>query len=152
MSAFLDALFGVIYAGYVAVRSAFRFVDFVVSVVYSATSYTAGAAIRSSLIVLVQVLVVYGVYYSFFPPELPPKPDPRDVRVTEIISVYPVLSAFVMFAAGETFVVVLGFGMLRTIMKYKFEYVFGSDVIDRDDRPYTPFDDESTAASDPLTF
>lgn len=146
MSAILESLFRALYAAYKVALAVFRAVDFLASVVVWATCYTLWAAVVILLVVVVQAMTIAGVRYCLFPPAS------INNAILRAAADYPVLGAFAIFAIGEAIVVLLVFYLFRALLTFELKYVFRSDQFTRKDADYTPFDDETTDASDPLTF
>lgn len=153
MRILLEPLFRAAYAAYRVVRWAFRFADLNVSVVWAAVYYT-GAS-------LFYLVAVYGfeswtfswVHQCLFPPQRDAWFDRVGVVIEglpKFVRSYPLISAFVVFVAGQTAAVYFLFTTIHWVMTFKLTYLLGSDKYGHEEA-YTPFDGE-TSEADPLTF
>jgi hypothetical protein len=150
----IEPLFRASYALYKALRWAFRFADLNVSVVWAAVYYAGGSLFYLMAVLGFESLTVSWVYQCLFPPEEATLfVIVRDFvpAVSELVREFPVISAFVVFVAGQTAAAYYAFTTFHWVMTFKLTYVLGSDQYGQKD-VYSPFDGESSEASDPLTF
>lgn len=154
MRLLLEPLFRAAYAIYRVTHWAFRFADLNVSVVWAAVRYTAGSLFYLMAVIGFECWTVSWVHQCLFPPEEATWfVTFRDFipAIGESILDFPILWAFALFVAGQTAVAYYAFTTIHWVMTFKLTYLLGSDEYGQKD-VYSPFDDESSDASDPLTF
>lgn len=153
----LEPLFRASYAIYKVLRWAFRFADLNVSVVWAAVYYAGGSLFYLLAVLGFESWTISWVHQCLYPPEHHAWFDWVGGFIegfAGLVRAHPLISAFVVFVAGQTAAVYYAFTTFHWVMTFKLTYVLGSDKYGQKDA-YSPFDNESSEASeasDPLTF
>ncbi len=150
MERLLDFSYRMLRAAYQFSVAAFRLVDLLWSVAAAAVKVGGGSFLAIVLALSIQAATGYAVYRCLFPPELPPN-NGWLILLTVIVRNAPVISAFVVFAVGESAVVIIIGATLDSIFTFRLNFILGS----RDDDAeglYSPIGEGPGEPDDPLTF
>ncbi len=150
MERLLDAAFRSLSAVYDRAWAAYQLVDLIWSMAWAGMKYGGGSILGVILALAIQVRTVFGIYRCFFGPEFPTTGE-EDSLFGPFIPGAPVISAAILFAIGESAVVIIIFLILHSIFTFKFTYLLGTRDEDEEGH-FTPIGDGATDADDPLIF
>jgi hypothetical protein len=150
MERLLDAAYQTLKAAEKVADWAYRLVDLLWSVVVAAVKYGGGSILGVIVALAVQAFTVLFVYRCFFPLESFARTANVSYFAWFILN-FPIISAFIAFAVGESIVVVIIWTILWSLLHFELKFVFGTRDQDEKDF-YSPIGGESADAEDLLIF
>jgi hypothetical protein len=150
MERFFDAAYRMTRSAWEVSFEACKVVDLIWSVVIAVGKYAGGAILGVGLAVVVERVTFSWVYDSLFEPEA----FARHMNLGQIswfIQHCPLISAFIIFAAGQSVVVVIVTIALEALLRFKLTFVLRTREVDQEGH-YSPIEDGATDADDPLAF
>jgi hypothetical protein len=150
MERLLDGAYRMLHAAYDRAYAAFQLVDLIWSIVWAAVKVGGGSILGVILALAIQVRTAFGIYRCFFGPEFPTTGE-QDSPFGPFIPGAPIISAFILFAVGESVVVIIIFFILDSLFTFKLTFLLGSRGEDAEGH-FSPIGDGTTDADDPLSF
>jgi hypothetical protein len=150
MERLLDAAYRWLHAAYDRAWAAYKLVDILWSGVWAAVKVGGGSILGVIFAIALQARIVLGIFRCFFGPEFPTTGE-QDSPFGPFIPGAPIISAFILFAVGESIIVFIIFWTLHSIFTFKLEFLLGTRDKDAEG-PYSPIGDVTTDAEDPLPF
>ncbi len=148
MERLLDAAYRSLHAVYDRAWAAYQLVDLLWSSAWAGVKYGGGSILGVILAVAIQVRTVLGIYRCFFGPAFPTTGE-QDSPFGPFIPGAPIISAFILFAVGESAVVIIIFLILHSIFTFKLKFLLGTRDEDAEG-PFSPIGDGTTDADDGL--
>lgn len=150
MERLLDATYQTLRAAMKVADGAYRLVDLIWSVVFAAVKVGGGSILGAVVALVIQAITVLFVYRCFFPLESFARNENASYFAWFILH-FPVISAFLSFAVGESIVVIILTLILESLLHFRLTFILGSRDTDHEGH-YSPIGGDATYFEDPFTF